>query len=47
MKYAVISDIHGNKEALSAVFKNIKDQKVDSTLNFGDSPLALVGTFNT
>lgn len=49
MKYATISDVHGNKEALSAVLKDIKSQNVDSILNLGDSlygPLDPIGTFN-
>lgn len=36
MKYAVISDIHGNYPALKAVMKNIKQRKVNKILNAGD-----------
>jgi len=36
MKYAVISDIHGNLEALNAVLKDIRRRGVDSVLCLGD-----------
>jgi diadenosine tetraphosphatase ApaH/serine/threonine PP2A family protein phosphatase len=36
MKYAVISDIHGNSEALQAVLADIDKRKVDSTICLGD-----------
>jgi len=36
MKYAVISDIHGNLEALNAVFKDIKRRRADVTVCLGD-----------
>ncbi len=36
MKYAVLSDIHANLEALSAVFKRIEKEGVDKILCLGD-----------
>jgi len=36
MKYAVISDIHGNLEALSAVLKDIKKRRADVIVCLGD-----------
>ena len=36
MKYAVISDIHGNLEALNAVLKDIKKCRVDVIVCLGD-----------
>jgi len=36
MRYAIISDIHGNVEALKAVIKDISDRSVDSILCLGD-----------
>jgi len=36
MKYAIISDIHGNLHALSAVLENIKKDNVDGYLFVGD-----------
>ncbi|MCL2690374.1 MAG: metallophosphatase family protein [Chitinispirillia bacterium] len=36
MKYAVISDIHGNLEALNAVLKDIKKRRVDVVVCLGD-----------
>jgi diadenosine tetraphosphatase ApaH/serine/threonine PP2A family protein phosphatase len=36
MKYAIISDIHGNLEALNAVFKDIKRRGADATACLGD-----------
>jgi predicted phosphodiesterase len=36
MKYAIISDIHGNIEALNAVLKDIKKQGVDEIVCLGD-----------
>ena len=36
MKYAIISDIHGNVEALQAVLKDIKTRSVDSIVCLGD-----------
>ena len=36
MKFAVISDIHGNLPALQAVLADIARQGVDQTLNLGD-----------
>lgn len=35
-KIAIISDIHGNKAALEAVLKDIKDRKVDKIFCLGD-----------
>ena len=40
MKIAVISDIHGNMEALSAVFKDIEKQKCDKIFALGDYAMA-------
>ncbi|MEA3506253.1 MAG: metallophosphoesterase family protein [Elusimicrobiota bacterium] len=36
MRYAVISDIHGNFEALKEVLTYIKDENVDKIINCGD-----------
>ena len=36
MKYAVISDIHGNREALAAVLKEVRRRKVERCLCLGD-----------
>lgn len=36
MKYAIISDIHGNLEALDTVLTEIEKQKVDSIVCLGD-----------
>ncbi|HEX9653856.1 MAG TPA: metallophosphoesterase family protein, partial [bacterium] len=36
MKYAIISDIHGNLEALESVLAVIDNMKVDSLLCLGD-----------
>ena len=36
MKIAVLSDIHGNLDALSAVFDDIAKQSVDQVVNLGD-----------
>lgn len=36
MRYAIISDIHGNLEALKSVLKSIKRQEVDEILCLGD-----------
>lgn len=36
MKYAIISDIHGNIEALQAVLKDIKKCRVDEIICLGD-----------
>lgn len=36
MNYAIISDIHGNLEALQSVLKDIEGKKVDSILCLGD-----------
>jgi predicted phosphodiesterase len=36
MRYAIISDIHGNVEALQAVLADIKKQKIDSIVCLGD-----------
>lgn len=37
MKYAVISDVHGNIEALTAVLRDIKKKKVTDILFLGDA----------
>lgn len=36
MKFAIISDIHGNKDALDAVLKDIEKENVDSYIVAGD-----------
>ena len=36
MKYAIISDIHGNSEALQAVLKDIKKKSIDEVICLGD-----------
>jgi predicted phosphodiesterase len=36
MKVAVLSDVHGNADALAAVLADIKDQSPDATINLGD-----------
>jgi predicted phosphodiesterase len=36
MRIAVLSDIHGNVDALEAVLEHIEDQNVDTTVNLGD-----------
>lgn len=36
MRYAVISDIHGNVEALQAVLRDIKNRSIDSIICLGD-----------
>ncbi len=36
MKYAIISDIHGNLEALESVLEDIERQRVDAILCLGD-----------
>jgi predicted phosphodiesterase len=36
MKYAIISDIHGNLEALQAVLKDIEDREISSHICLGD-----------
>jgi len=36
MKIAVISDIHGNFEALKSVFEDIETEQVDKIINLGD-----------
>ncbi|MFW9821025.1 MAG: metallophosphoesterase family protein [Candidatus Thorarchaeota archaeon] len=44
---AVLSDIHGNSLALRAVLKDIKERKIQSIFNLGDSlygPLDPIGT---
>lgn len=35
-KYAIISDIHGNLQALLAVLKDIKAREIDTIINLGD-----------
>lgn len=40
MKYAVISDIHGNMQALNTVLEHIKKQDVDKILCLGDLAMA-------
>jgi predicted phosphodiesterase len=36
MRIAIISDIHGNLEALEAVFEDIQDQQIDQVVCLGD-----------
>ncbi|MBU0633779.1 MAG: metallophosphatase family protein [Candidatus Omnitrophica bacterium] len=36
MRYAIFSDIHGNLEALHAVFKAYKDERIDKFICLGD-----------
>lgn len=36
MRYAIISDIHGNAEALQAVIKDIKGRSIDTIVCLGD-----------
>lgn len=46
-KYAILSDIHGNRKALEAVLFDIKQRNIDQVLNLGDclyGPLDPVGT---
>ena len=40
MKIAVISDIHGNMQALNAVLDNIKTEKCDKIFCLGDLAMA-------
>ncbi|WP_369593419.1 metallophosphoesterase family protein [Lysinibacillus pakistanensis] len=37
MKIAVLSDIHGNKEALKTVLDDIQQRNIDSIYNLGDT----------
>ncbi len=37
MRYAVISDVHGNIEALQAVLEDIKNKKIENILFLGDA----------
>lgn len=37
MRYAVISDVHGNLEALKTVLKDIKKKKITDILFLGDA----------
>lgn len=45
MRYAIISDIHGNLEALNAVLKDIELQKIDRIICLGD--IISKGTHNS
>lgn len=53
MKYAVISDVHGNIEALNAVLKGIKDKNIREIIFLGDAvgygpdPEECVGILNS
>ena len=40
MKIAIISDIHGNMQALKAVIRHIKRQKCDKVIGLGDYAMA-------
>ena len=47
MKIAIISDVHGNSQALQAVLKDLERRKVEMIINLGDSvygPLDPLGT---
>jgi predicted phosphodiesterase len=47
-RIAILSDIHGNSFALKEVLEDIKNQKIETILNLGDSldgPLDIKGTF--
>lgn len=47
MRIAVLSDIHGNADALAAVLEDLKDRAPDATVNLGDcfsGPLDVVRT---
>lgn len=49
MKFAIISDIHGNSFALESILKDIEKRNVDQVLNLGDilyGPIDPSGTFN-
>jgi predicted phosphodiesterase len=37
MRIAILSDIHGNLDALKAVFKDIKKSDIDKTISLGDN----------
>jgi putative phosphoesterase len=43
MKYCLISDIHGNRDALKVVFDHIEDQQIDEIISLGD---VYYGSFN-
>lgn len=48
MKIAVLSDIHGNKDALKAVLEDIKYRNIDKVYNLGDTlygPLFPIETY--
>lgn len=36
VKFGIISDIHGNIEALEAVLKNLNEEEVDKIICLGD-----------
>ena len=36
-RYAIITDIHGNKEALESILDDIKKQNIDETYCLGDT----------
>jgi predicted phosphodiesterase len=49
VRVAVLSDVHGNADALAAVLADIKGQSPDATINLGDcfsGPLDMVGTYD-
>lgn len=37
MKIGIVSDIHGNIEALNAVFKKLKEENINKIICLGDS----------
>ena len=37
MRIAIFSDIHGNKEALSSIIKDIKKENIDEIISLGDT----------
>lgn len=49
MRFAVLSDIHGNRLALEAVLADVAQQGADAILNLGDvvaGPMDPIGTFD-
>ncbi|MBR3661555.1 MAG: metallophosphoesterase family protein [Bacilli bacterium] len=37
MRIAIFSDIHGNKEALTAIIEDIKKENIDEVICLGDT----------
>jgi predicted phosphodiesterase len=49
LKFAVLSDIHGNLWALTAILKNAKRREITQFINLGDvlyGPLEPLETYN-